>query len=263
MTTQTVKPPTIDVHQLQSHLDQLVSKLTHCFGSDLVSVTLYGSCVTALTELSAGLSQTHPHNINVFVCIQRFTAESIEELSRVMQWWQPIAHTLPIIITQDEWQRSQDVFAIEYADMAQQSQCLAGTPMFTNFFSDRHALRLLCELELHKKSITLRQQVALHYTQPDQLVQLMSLTISSVIAVSRNVIRLLDPKQPIPSSPLSLIQTLNDTLSPSNITSFKDVWTLSQGNGKPPALADLQALALSYVDDLAFLRDTMDRLHIE
>ena len=263
MTASTLIQPTVDVSQVQRHLDQLVSKLTECFGSDLHSVTLYGSCVTALTELSAGLSQTHPHNINVLVCVKRYTSDIVEELGHIMQWWQPLANTLPIIITLGEWERSQDVFAIEYADMAQQSQCLHGTPMFTHFKSDRHALRLLCEQELHKKSVTLRQQITLHYTQTEPLAQILSRTISSVLAVSRNVIRLLDPKQPIPSNPVNLIQTLNDAVSPVSVTSFKGIWLLSQGTEKPPSLAELQSLALTYIDDVTFLRDTMDRLMIE
>jgi hypothetical protein len=90
----------------------------------------------------------------------------------------------------------------------------------------------------------------------------MSRTISSVIAVSRNVIRLMDPKQPIPITPTSLLQSLNDTLAPAQTASFKTVWALSQDTpSKPLPLAELQALAISYIDDVMFLRDTMDKLH--
>src|SRR5581483_7456879 len=100
-------------------VQQLVEKLQKAYGDRLVSVVLYGSAAT-------GDQQTPYSDYNILCVLDRLTVAELRAGEPILRWWRELSSPSPLLLTEEEMRTSTDCFAIEFADIKQQHQVLAG-----------------------------------------------------------------------------------------------------------------------------------------
>jgi hypothetical protein len=166
---------------------QLIKELQHLYDDRLISVCLYGS--EAFQQEMPRLKEKH-QDINILVILKDLTQTDLEKASSVGKWWNQTAHALPLFLSEREWYASADIFALEYADIRDNHILLHGQDLFSQVQITEESLRLVCELELNRKLVYLRQRLLLHRDHPKLLLEMLQSSISSFAAMFRGIIRL-------------------------------------------------------------------------
>lgn len=173
--------------ETQGKVDKLVHELKTLFEDRLVSVCVYGSAV--FQEALPPVEAKHK-DINVLIILKGLELSDLEKASSIGKWWEQVGHSLPMFLSEAEWQRSSDVFSLEYADIRDNHVVAYGKDLYNEVSVNCDALRLVCELELHRKLIYLRQRMLIHRDKPEILLDLLQHSVNSFAALFRGVLRL-------------------------------------------------------------------------
>ena len=166
------------------HLTELTEQLKNQLGERLVSVCVYGS---AAVESSPDNPTT---DTNVLVVVRNLALADLEQAGETCKRWEKHGRSLPIFMSDEEWRNSADVFALEYADIRDRHQIAYGEDLFSDTAVDQNALRLVCELEVYRKLVFLRQRLLIFRGQPTELVKFMQGSVTSFTAFGRAILRL-------------------------------------------------------------------------
>lgn len=172
-------------------LDELVTQLRAAYGSVLRSVVLYGSAAAGGGEHVAKKS-----DYNVLVIVDDVPLERLKELAAVTRAWRDAGNHPPMTFTQQEWQTSSDVFAMEYADILERNRVLYGEPPFGGISVAHGDLRLQVEREAMGVLLRLRGGVLLAGTDSGEQLRLMTASLSSLMIVFRGILRLAGRRPP-------------------------------------------------------------------
>ena len=93
-------------------------------GQNLQSVILYGSA-------AAGEFQSEFSNLNLLCILREIHFAKLSAIAPVVEWWHRQKHPAPLVMTQEELERSADVFSIELLDMQQHHRVLFGENVLT------------------------------------------------------------------------------------------------------------------------------------
>lgn len=234
----------------QKTVDRLVQELTHLYGENLASVCVYGSSVWN--------SQGQANNINVMILLHKLDTDGLERASSLSKWWETQAHTLPMFMSVDEWQRSADAFALEYTDIRDHHVVVYGEDRFTQVPTDQTSLRLVCELELHRKLIYLRQRLLVHRDSPKDLLHQLVHAIGSLAALGRGVLRFKTEKPPM--APQAVFEALAQQVEGFDASPFIRVLE-AKTNPNSARLTDVPSLYAQLVLQLAGLTAYVDAHH--
>src|SRR5205814_542241 len=97
----------------------------------------------------------------------------------------------PLILTEQEWKSSTDIFPMEYADILERHRVLHGDPPFDGITVSPRDLRLQVEHEAMGKLLRLRRGVLSAGGDRKRQLALMEQSLSSILVVFRGVLRLL------------------------------------------------------------------------
>ncbi len=137
----------------QQQLDEFVSRIRQAAGENLQSVVLYGSA-------AAGEFQSEFSHLNLLCLLRETSFASLAAVAPVAKWWQgKKKHPAPLVMTQEELERSADVFAIEVLDMQRYHRVLYGEEILAGLRIPMHLHRAQVEYELREKLILLRQRL--------------------------------------------------------------------------------------------------------
>jgi hypothetical protein len=164
-------------------LDDLVTQLRAAYGSHLSSVVLYGSA-------AAGEHIPKQSDYNVLVLLDRIEPATLAAASAVAQAWRDAGNPPPMTMTLGEWQRSSDVFPMEYADILDRHRVLHGAPPFEGISVSRENLRLQLEQQVLGKLLQLRQGTLLAGTDGKRQLELITASLSTMMVLFRAVLRL-------------------------------------------------------------------------
>jgi hypothetical protein len=164
-------------------LDDLVTQLRAAYGSHLSSVVLYGSA-------AAGEHIPKQSDYNVLVLLDRIEPATLAAASAVAQAWRDAGNPPPMTMTVGEWQRSSDVFPMEYADILDRHRVLHGAPPFEGISVSRENLRLQLEQQVLGKLLQLRQGALLAGTDGKRQLELITASLSTMMVLFRAVLRL-------------------------------------------------------------------------
>jgi hypothetical protein len=174
---------------MRERLSGLASSLQKTFGSDLVSVALYGSA--ARGDHAAG------SDLNVVVVVRDLSLEALERATSVTRQWQA-AGNRPLLFFSPEWiERSGDVFPLEFTDMKQWNLVVAGSDPFAAFEADPERMRSQCESELKTKLIHLRTGYMELHQDEAALARLLAASHAPLVALCRGVLRLSGQPAPV------------------------------------------------------------------
>ena len=94
-------------------LDELVAQLKAAHGDSLLGVVVYGT-----TASKADAKSGH----NVLIVVRSLDLTAMQAGGAIGRSWQEAGNSVPLTLTEVEWQSSVDVFAIEHADIAERSR---------------------------------------------------------------------------------------------------------------------------------------------
>ena len=164
-------------------IDELVVQLAQVHGAALSTVVLYGSAAT--DQQVQGQSDQ-----NVLVIVEVLTLGALRQLADVTRRWQDAGNPPPLTLTVREWQRSSDIFPMEYADILGAHRILHGTLPLAGIVVLSTDLRLQTEHEAMGKLLRLRRGVMTAGTDTKRQSELLRASLSALLVIFRAVLRL-------------------------------------------------------------------------
>ena len=164
-------------------LDDLVAQLLKAYGDELTAVVLYGSA-------AAGEHIARRSDYNVLVIVRGLSLDRLRAEAAVARAWGAAGNPPPLTLTGEEWDRSADIFPMEYADILEHHRVLHGTPPFGGIVVDREHLRLQVEHEAMGTLIQFRQGILRAGGDEKEQVELLAGSLSTIMAIFRAVLRL-------------------------------------------------------------------------
>ena len=166
---------------MEAKLTDLVNRLKTTARENLRAVILYGSAVSG--EFREGHS-----DLNVLCLVNTATANDLEHLHPVAEWWTRQGNAAPLIFTLDELHRASDVFSIELLDMKAHHRVLHGDDFLASFEVPLRLHRIQVERELRTSLVRLRQGVVAAPLSNRDHLGLMTQSISPFCALFRHAI---------------------------------------------------------------------------
>jgi hypothetical protein len=163
-------------------LDDLVQQLRQVHGDALRAAVLYGSAASG--EQVVGHS-----DFNVLVIVSTIDVALMRRLGQTMRAWQEAGNPPVLVLTEQEWRRSADIFPMEYADILERHRVLYGTLSLSDLTVDLQHLRLQTEQEAMGKLLRLRRGVMVAGTDAARQTDLLRSSYSALV-IFRAVLRL-------------------------------------------------------------------------
>ncbi len=164
-------------------VEELATQLKQAHGAGLRSIVLYGSAAT--NENVEGHSDT-----NVLVIVESIELETLRKLGPTTRAWQEAGNAPPLTLTVDEWNRSADIFPMEYADILERHKLLSGELPLEGIEVSPSDLRLQVEHEAMGKLLRLRRGVMSAGMDPKRQRELLQASFSALMVIFRAVVRL-------------------------------------------------------------------------
>jgi len=170
--------------------DGFAGRLAELYGEDLVAVVLYGSA--ARGDYREGTS-----DLNLLVLLRRLDAATLRRGAAATREWVEGGDPPPLILSEQEWRSSADVFPIEYSDMRDAHVLLRGSDPFGGLEIRPADLRHQCEHELKGKQIQLRERYLMSADHPEEIGELLLRSISTFLTMFRTLLRLAGDRVPV------------------------------------------------------------------
>lgn len=159
-------------------LDDLTAQLRKAHGDQLTAVVLYGSA-------ARNDRPDQRSDLNVLVIVRAISNAALRASAATAAAWAETGNAPPLLMTEDEWRSSRDVFAIEHADILERHRVLAGAlpagPASVNQAHLRHQL----EFEAMGKLIRFRQGILACEGDPKRELALLAATKGAVLVLFR------------------------------------------------------------------------------
>jgi len=185
----------------EKQINDFVNRLHAAAGDNLQSVILYGSAASG--EFHHGYS-----NVNLLVIVRDISFAALRTISGVVANWK---YHPPLVLTQNELERSTDVFSIELLDMRQRHRVLFGDDVLANLTIPMHLHRAQLEYELREKLILLRERVLLDAGNSRRLWDLLFASLPAFATLFRHALIALGETPP--SAKREAIQALAKRIS--------------------------------------------------
>jgi hypothetical protein len=161
---------TLPVHTRRA-FDRIAADLRRVFGDRFVALVASGP------RASLAFART-------------VTAGDIQAMSALTDVWHRDDLETPLLITPDEFQRSLDIFPVEYQAVLDRHVVVAGDPPFAGVTVDPHHLRRACEVQAKSHLIHLRQGWMTAAGHDDRLADLIAESAEPLRALLADVARL-------------------------------------------------------------------------
>lgn len=162
---------------------QIAEQIRLVFGTDLVSLVLYGSA--AGEDFVPGRS-----DLNFAVVLERLTFPHLKALHQHLPKWHKLGMATPLLLDRHFIERGRDAFPMEFHDVRAQHRVLFGEEVFATLSIDSRHLRYQAEHEARGKLLRLRTLYAEVGAERKRLEALMLSSVKTFLIIMRNLIRL-------------------------------------------------------------------------
>lgn len=177
---------------------EFARRLHDLFSDKLVSAVLYGSA--ARGEYKEGTS-----DLNILVILSELGSRELRQAGSLTRQWVEKGNPPPLMMSDEEWRSSADVFPIEYTDIRDAHLLLAGREPFEGITVDREHLRLQLEHELRSKKIQLREGFLAAGDSGEARTAILLRSLSTFLTTFRAILRL--SRLAVPKDAAELIAT--------------------------------------------------------
>jgi predicted nucleotidyltransferase len=163
---------------LQSFVDDVAA----AFGSDLISITMFGSAAEGrLRSLS---------DVNVMVVAEQFGRDAMERLREPVRLAEAAIRLRPMFVKRDEVAAAAAEFALKFDDIAQRHVVLHGTDVFASLDIGREQLLRRVRQVLLNLSIRLRERYLSQSLREEQTARVIGETAGPLRAAAAAIIEL-------------------------------------------------------------------------
>lgn len=166
---------------MEQKLEELVDRLRKAHGDRLRSVILYGSA-------AAGDHHEDFSDVNVLCVLTQVAPAELAASEPVFKWWRAQGNPSPLLLSEREIETSSDSFPIEFHDMQEQRNVLAGKDVIADLSINKLFYRAQLEHELRSKVLRLRQKAAGVLSDRQALLLLMMESVSSFLILARHAL---------------------------------------------------------------------------
>src|SRR5574340_854685 len=124
--------------QTEKAVAQLTEHVRLVFGTDLVSLTLYGSA--AGEDFVPGKS-----DLNLAIVLEHITFPYLKALHAHLPKWHKLGAAVPLLLDRRFVEQGRDVFPMEFHDIKEQHRVLYGEEIFARLEIDSRHLRYQAE----------------------------------------------------------------------------------------------------------------------
>lgn len=162
-------------------LEEFGERVKAAAGANLVSVVLYGSVLSP---------EYHPEHsdLNLLCIVREASAEALQALIPVTDWWTGKKNPMPLIFAKDELLNGTDIFPIELLDMKGRHRILYGEKFFDTLEIPMELHRVQVEHDLRTNLLRLRQRYLAIRGKPGKVLDLMLESVTSFLTLFRHTV---------------------------------------------------------------------------
>ncbi len=183
----------------EKQLDEFVGRIREAARENLQSIVLYGSA-------AAGDFNPEFSNLNLLCLLRETSFAKLSAIAPVVAWWHRQKHPVPLVMTEEELERSADVFSIELLDIQRHHRILLGHDALSKLHIPMFLHRAQVEYELREKIVLLRQRLLLVAAKDRELWDLLLSSLPAVTTLLRHALIALGDDSP--RSKREAVQTL-------------------------------------------------------
>ncbi|NQT25838.1 hypothetical protein HQ585_10810 [candidate division KSB1 bacterium] len=168
---------------LDKKIQKFEEDVQSLFGSEIVSIIVYGSAVTEdyVTKKS---------DVNALVVLSEKGISDLQPVQKYIKKWHKQGLASPLFLTESYITASLDSFPIEFLNMQAAYSIIQGKDVLTDLSIDPKDLRLQCERELKGKLLQLRQGFIQTEGNKRFLKSLIAESIVAFISIFRALLKL-------------------------------------------------------------------------
>ncbi len=219
--------------------------------ANIIAVIVYGSATGV--NFIKGRS-----NINLLIVLRQLGFIHLKGYQKLIYKAKKKKIVAPLFLTKEHILSSLDVFPIEFWEMKDNYVIIYGEDVFSDIYIDPADLRMQCERELKSRLIHIRQGYLEAAEKSGWLKLLLEESLSSVLPIMRNIIRLYGKRPPVKKE--DIIERIKVEFNLSD-SPFLDILKLKEKN-KPPSKEILEAILNDYLQQIQQLAKVVDKLQI-
>jgi len=232
-------------------VSRIAREAQQLFGADLVSLVLFGSA--AGRDYVPGQS-----DLNLAIVLDKVRFEHLRQLNTRLAGWHEIGAAMPLLLDHESLNRGRDVFPMEFQDIQDMHQLLAGRDVFAALHIDWRHLRYQAEYEVRGKLLRLRALYAEVGADRQRLQRLLIDSVKTFLIVMRSLTRLRD--QRAASSYVELLQEF-ETRTTVAFPTMRELVQIKLGRGAWPV--DTEAMMRDYLAEVERLTNLVDTIQPE
>lgn len=175
---------------MEKLLKELVNRLTAAYGADLASVVLFGSA-------AAGEFHEKFSDLNVLCVLNSVGVRELEKGEEAVAWWLKQKQPLPLFLSREEVENSQDAFPIEFLDIQHNHRILHGEDVVPEIAVKTPQHRRQVEHEIRSKLLRLRERYLGLQRNKKQVARLMLDSLPSFSTLFRHILILAGVEAPL------------------------------------------------------------------
>ncbi|MGQ9630372.1 MAG: hypothetical protein ACUVXI_08685 [bacterium] len=236
--------------KVERTLKGIVDDLREAWGEGLKSVILYGSG-------ASGEYIPAESNLNLLVVVRSLSYDDLKRTLRVVKRRLGRGIVVPLFLTEEEVERSSDVFPMEFLEMKENHKVLLGKDVFASLEVGLQNLRLQCELSLKGHLIRLRQVFLESELKSALLRRILKDSLVTLIPILKGMMRL---RGVLPPSKKEDVIRLAPKQFDIDGEILSKLWRLKRNELRPKGgeLGNLFSKYLAEIDKLAKVVDTWE-----
>jgi len=160
----------------KSASDAVARDLRRVFGERLTSLVAYGD--------------EDDEGAHTLALVERLAFADLARCAPLVPTWHRLGLATPLILTQDEFRRTLDVFPLEYGDIIARHLVIAGSNPFSSIAVPEADLRRGCELQAKSHLIHLREGFLEIHGDPPAIARMIAASAPAFRALLQNLERL-------------------------------------------------------------------------
>jgi len=245
--------PSLDLPEdIQDVLARYVEQIHQQWSADMSGLVLFGSA-------ARGDFMTGRSNLNVLLVVRSLSVEVLQRAGQLHRQWGPQHIIAPLLMTDEDLNRSTRLFPLEFLQMTQHHVVLAGQDPFGETTIDPASLGWQCEHELMANLLRVRQRFIEGEGRIEAIQALLILSITAVLPCIRGLLYCLG--QPSQEKDLNILEKLPTTVQ-FDPTIFLDIFNMKRGLSSPGSLEWPKAYA-RYLQSLELFMERIQQIRQE
>ncbi len=128
----------------------------------------------------------------IIALFNKLEASDLKKAFPVIKKWRKSKSALPVVMSEDEWLSSTDIYPVEYTEIKNNYKILYGKDVVEHISLQKHDLRLQCEYEIKNILVRVRQLYLGNSDNPKFMVKTLEENSANLIRILNSALSLFD-----------------------------------------------------------------------